>query len=348
MTAMQITSSSAQLADDRRRSPQKANRHLRMLFTSAGRRVELIQCFRAAAADLGIDLMVAACDTKPGLSAACASADMAFQVPRGDTPEYAAAIRAICRAEGITLVIPTIDTELQALAEWKARFHADGIRVAVGGVNLIKMARDKLATAAFLAAAGVPAPRTAEAEAVLADPGAWKWPVFAKPRGGSAGRGAGVLRTPADLRSLDQEPMIVQEWLRGDEYTVNMFFDAVGSLRCAIPHKRLQVRAGEVEKGVTHRLPVLTDIARRLAAALPEPEGALCFQAIVAPDGKASVFEINARFGGGYPLADHAGASFARWIIEEQLGLPVSASDEWTDGVTMLRYDAAVFGHTAP
>src|SRR3546814_2752125 len=90
-------------------------------------------------------------------------------------------------------------------------------------------------------------------------------------------------------------------------------------------------------------MPQLQDLAERIAAALPGPRGALCFQAIVDDNGDASVFEINARFGGGYPLAHRAGAAFGRWLMEERLQLPSSANDDWRNGVTMLRYDAAVF-----
>src|SRR3546814_3383661 len=68
-------------------------------------------------------------------------------------------------------------------------------------------------------------------------------------------------------------------------------------MRTSVPHERIRVRAGEVEKGVTRRLPQLQDLAERIAAALPGPRGALCFQAIVDDNGDASVFEINARFG---------------------------------------------------
>jgi carbamoyl-phosphate synthase large subunit len=61
--------------------------------------------------------------------------------------------------------------------------------------------------------------------------------------------------------------------------------------------------------------------------------------------GSAYVHEINARFGGGYPLADHAGASFARWLLEEATegGRTVSAADDWREGVVMIRYDEAVY-----
>ena len=52
---------------------------------------------------------------------------------------------------------------------------------------------------------------------------------------------------------------------------------------------------------------------------------------------------VNARFGGGYPLAHHAGARFADWLLDEIDGRPCRAHDGWREGVTMLRYDDAVF-----
>jgi carbamoyl-phosphate synthase large subunit len=55
------------------------------------------------------------------------------------------------------------------------------------------------------------------------------------------------------------------------------------------------------------------------------------------------VFEVNARFGGGYPLAHEAGAHFTRWLLEESTGLPLTATSVWEEGVLMLRYDAAFF-----
>ena len=60
--------------------------------------------------------------------------------------------------------------------------------------------------------------------------------------------------------------------------------------------------------------------------------------------GQLAIIELNARFGGGFPLSREAGADFPRWILEDLLGLPSTATaDGWRDGVVMLRYDAAVF-----
>ncbi|MGK6321598.1 ATP-grasp domain-containing protein [Sphingomonas sp. DT-51] len=315
---------------------------LRLLLGSAGRRVALLRCFRESAAALGATLEVHATDLAPEWSAACASADAAHAVPAATTQAYVEATLAICARERIDLLVPTIDTELHALALARDRFAAIGTHVAVADAELVAMARDKLETARFLDRAGVPTPATAAAEAVDAG---WRWPAIAKPRGGSSSRGLARLGSLAELAALPRpEPYIVQHLLGGQEYTVNLFFDAAGTLRCAVPHRRVAVRAGEVEKGVTERHDALLAVARRLGDAVQgRVRGAWCFQAFVDAEGAPSVFEINARFGGGYPLAHRAGAAFARWLLEERLGRATSADDAFDAGVTMLRFDDAVF-----
>ena len=122
---------------------------------------------------------------------------------------------------------------------------------------------------------------------------------------------------------------MVQELLRGDEYTVNLFFDRDGRLRCAIPHRRCEVRGGRGRQRADRRHAELERIAWLLGAALDGARGALCFQAIVDDAGAPLVFEINARFGGGYPLAHRAGARFTQWLLEEVTGRPLSAHNDW-------------------
>jgi carbamoyl-phosphate synthase large subunit len=316
---------------------------LRLLVTSAGRRVELLRCFREAGAALGVDVEILACDLKPELSSACMEADAAFRAPRADDDGYANAILELCRQHSVDLVVPTIDPELLPLSRATERFTEAGTHVSVSSPMLVEIARDKLKTAEFFAEHGVPAPHTWAAEAVNGKT-VLPWPMLAKPRHGSSGRSVRVVHDSQELAThAVGEPFIVQQLLQGREFTVNMFFDRAGKLRCAVPHERLQIRAGEVEKGITRRLPSVLDAARRVADALPAPRGALCFQAMVGPDDSVSVFEINARFGGGYPLAHRAGATFARWLLEERLDIPSTASDGWAEGVLMLRYDAAHF-----
>ncbi|MDC0660388.1 ATP-grasp domain-containing protein [Leisingera sp. SS27] len=316
---------------------------VRVLICSAGRRVELMQRFRAAAGRLGLPLEVLACDLDPDGSAACALAERAFQVPRCDDPGYGAAVLDVVRRTGAQLVVPTIDPDLMPLARAAEEFAALGARLHVSPVPVIGTVRDKLQTAQVLGTAGVPVPRTLDRTGLEAAPEALGWPVFAKPSGGSASRGLQVFEQLQDLPACFPEPMIFQELLAAPEYTVNMFVDSQGALRTVIPHLRQRVRAGEVEKGITERRADLHAIAEGILRALPGLRGVACFQVLSAADGQPRVIEINARFGGGYPLADEAGACFAQWLLEEVSGLPCSAHDNWREGVRMMRYDSAVY-----
>lgn len=314
-----------------------------ILVSSAGRRNQLIDCFRQDAAALGLELRVLAADVNPALSPACQHADGSFAVPRCSAVEFFPMMIELCRNEGVTLLIPTIDTELAVLSQHAAEFAAIGTRVVVSEPDVVALANDKLQTATELLAAGISTPRTVGLTEYLRDPAQLRGPVIAKPLAGSASIGIVRPQRTEELAGLEPARYLVQELWQGREFTVNVFFDRNGSLRCAVPHERLEVRSGEVSKGITRYIPQLVAAAQKLPQALPGAVGPLCFQAVLTPAGEFAVFEINARFGGGYPLAHRAGARFSRWLLEETFECPSTVSDQWKEGVTMLRFDAAVF-----
>lgn len=316
---------------------------VKIFICSAGRRVGLLESFRDAAKRLEIGVEIIACDLKPKDSAACAMADTSVQVPHCDDPGYAAAILEATEQHKVDLVVPTIDPDLLPLAKVADDFARIGALLHVSALSVIEVVRDKQRTSDVLATAGVPVPRTLDQAAIARNPDQIAWPVFAKPIGGSASRGLHVFDRAQDIPDIFPEPMIFQDMLQGPEYTVNMYVDQSGTMRTVIPYLRMQTRAGEVEKGVTFHRKDLHDIAVGIARALPLLRGVACFQVIDDPDLGPRVIEINARFGGGYPLADHAGATFAKWLMEEALGHPCSAHNNWRDGVKMMRFDSAVY-----
>lgn len=316
---------------------------MNLIVTSAGRRNQLIECFREDAGRLGIPLRVLAADQHPECSPACLQADARFVVPQCTDAGYVPRLLEICAENEVGMLVPTIDPELVVLSAHQAEFAAIGTHVIVSQRDVVALCQDKFGTAKRLASAGIPTPKTLSLADYLRDPSALPQPVIAKPNSGSASVGIVRPRQPDELADLNPEEYIVQELRQGREYTVNVFFDRAGRLHCAIPHERVEVRAGEVSKGVTRRMPGLEDAAQKLEAALPGARGPLCFQAIVARSGEIAVFEINGRFGGGFPLAHRAGARMSQWLLEEVNGLPLSAHNAWRPGVRMMRYDAAVF-----
>lgn len=327
-------------------------RPVTVLISSAGRRVELLRGFRRALDSLGLDGRVIASDAS-WYSSAFHDADEAFLVPRLDSGDYIPALLALCEKQQVDLVIPTIDTEMAAWVEGRDRFTAIGTTVALSGTGVVDIAGDKQLTHEWLVANGFPTVRQASPVEVLADPAAWPFPLIAKPRFGSAGIGVGIVRDADELAVAVSRPelgeMVVQTLAGGREHTIDVLADRDGRCVCAVPRRRIEVRSGEVSKGVTVRSPRLEDLAARICAALPGAFGTIAVQVFVDGDpddeeADLAVIEINARYGGGFPLALEAGADFPRWQLEELLGLPSTASAAgWRDGLVMLRYDAAVF-----
>ena len=89
--------------------------------------------------------------------------------------------------------------------------------------------------------------------------------------------------------------------------------------------------------------PRLVSLGRRIAEALPGAWGPLNIQCFMDASGQIRVFEINVRFGGGYPLAHHAGARFTSWLLDELAGRTLPWCEDWQDNLAMLRFDDAVY-----
>ena len=119
-------------------------------------------------------------------------------------------------------------------------------------------------------------------------------------------------------------------------------------LVCGVPRRRIEVRGGEISKGRSVREPLAPYLRERMSR-LPGAYGCLTAQFFVGHDWDSVAepvlgIEVNPRFGGGYPLTDHVGGEYVSWLLEECLtGASRPYTEDWRDGVTMLRYDEAVY-----
>ena len=245
-----------------------------ILILSAGRRVELVQDFQTEAARFSDGIGVFATDLNPHMSSACHVADRAFSVPRIDAAEYIDSIFELAKQNNIGLIVPTIDTELLKLAEARDRFEAEGIHIVISDAKLITLCRDKRLTAGLFAQYGIRSPEIYERDSLV-------FPCFAKPYDGSRAIGAKKINTQADLTAdIAEDPkMMFAQYIDIEnafsEFTVDMYYDRQGRLKCAIPRERLEVRTGEVSKGATRRNALYEELVEKWsywkahAAALP-------------------------------------------------------------------------------
>jgi carbamoyl-phosphate synthase large subunit len=315
-----------------------------MLFTCIGRRVELLNAFRQAADRLDLHLEIHGADASR-LSPAIHLVDRAHILPSVATGQYVHALVKVVRRAKIDLLIPLIDTELPALAAAVDRFAEAGCLALVSSPSVVETCRDKLAAYQALKKAGIDTPTT------------WPWaevikrkrhrfPYYLKPRTGSAALGNYAVHNLDELHTLGRRVRdpIVQEFVTGVEHTLDVYTGLDGRPRCVVPRKRLEVRAGEVSKGLIVKDHAVMDVGRRVAEMLGECRGVTTVQCIVTPDRRIRVIEINPRFGGGVPLAICAGADFPRWILSELVGLrPRINPTGFRDDVAMLRFDDSVF-----
>ena len=313
---------------------------LDVLITAASRRVALVRGFQSALQEHGVHGRVLVTDVNP-LSPAVHFADAAFRVPMAGDVGYVDALRSLCRAEGVGLLVPTIDDELPILAGARGRFEDDGVQVAVSPVETTTVCNDKHATCLHLRRSGVRAATSYLPGDVPSPP---PLPLFVKPRFGRGGVGAFHVCRESELEfflAYVPDP-VVEEYLDGPEYTIDVLCDFDGAALAVVPRERVVIRAGVFDRGRTVADPRLIDLGLACARAI-RFAGAVNIQCRIV-DGTPVVFEINPRFSGGIPLTIAAGAHFPAMLVQLALGRSVApAVGRFRDGLWMTCYEAGIY-----
>lgn len=311
---------------------------MKILFTGVGRRIELLQAFRNAALVLNKDLKIYGADMA-GTAPALAYCDFTRRVVAMKDPGYIQNLLDICVADHIGLLIPTIDTDLLVLSENKEKFEEIGTRVIISSPEMIRICRDKNNTSQFFVDCGLQAPMPVND---------WKeyksgFPAFIKPKDGSSSINAFKVTNEEELEIYagQVEDYIVQPFVSGHEYTIDIFCNWNGEPISIVPRERLQVRAGEVLKTQIFMDETMIEEMRMLCKAF-KPYGPITVQLIRDAEGIDWYIEINPRFGGGAPLSMKAGARSAETILKLMDGEEVSYCKDIADGAIYSRFDQSV------
>ncbi len=315
-------------------------RRFNILLTAGSRRVALVHAFRSALKSVGAIGSVIVTDVNP-LSPAVHVADRSYRVPMADDPDYINELLAICEAEHVRLAIPTIDDELPIFAGARDAFRAAGVMAICSPAETATLCNDKYATCVRLAEAGVPAARS-YLPAQLTDD--MPLPLFIKPRVGRGAVGAFPVRTPAELDFFLHyvEAPIVQEYLSGPEYTIDVLCDMDGTPLSIVPRERVVIRAGVIDRGRTVNDRKLIALAQAACAAM-RFVGPINIQCRMR-NGEPAIFEINPRFSGGIPLTIQAGADFPAMLVKMAMGRKVEPSiGQFRNDLWMTSFESSFF-----
>ncbi len=317
---------------------------MHVLITSAGRRTSLVKAFKEVSNPGGCKVFAGDMD---GLAPSLYLADESVKLPPVLSSEYVPFLLDYVTEQGIKLVVPTIDTELMVFAENAERFASRGCKLLISEPELISACRDKWNTFTFFDRLGVRTPKSWLPEE-LDDATIAGLPdnLFVKPRDGSASINTYGTNREGLKGIMARVPnAIVQERIDGREITIDAFLDFDGKPIHYVPRVRIKTVGGESVQGVTISesglgvwLEGLLEIIGRMGGV-----GPMCMQAFLTDEGFV-LFEINPRFGGGYPLGRAAGGAYPEWLVNLLRGEKVQPRlGDYKVGLSMTRYYCEVF-----
>ncbi|MGL4656092.1 MAG: ATP-grasp domain-containing protein [Sarcina sp.] len=314
---------------------------INILILSAGRRVELTKIFKAAVNEFGVSNKVITADLLETAPANYFS-DKYYLVSRVTSNTYIDEIIDICKKEKIKLIVPTIDTELLILAKNKQKIENETeAKVLISDEEYIKICRNKITTSEFFEKNNIGTPR--EVTKLILAKKDYDFPLFIKPLDGSSSINTFKVKNQKELEFFLEyiENPIVQDFMEGTEYTVDILLDFESNPITIVPRERIATRAGEISKGKIVKDREVIEAVRDLLKVF-KGIGHITAQCMKTSDG-IKFIEINPRFGGGAPMSIKAGANSAINIIKLLLGEKLEYNENYEEELLAIRFDDSIF-----
>jgi len=305
----------------------------RVLITGAGGPAA-IAVMRSLRADPSVQIIAADMDSWAAGLYLVPPADRTL-IPAGAAAGFAQCLLSRCQEMGVSALIPTVDAEFRPLSAARAAFAAAGIALMLAPDDALNLTLDKLALARCCAGA-VRVPRTESFDRTF-DPCDWTFPVVVKPRTGSGSRDISIVASRTDLADLSRsDDLLVQEFLPGDEYSIDVFADSIGHVVAAVPRLRAKVDSGISVAGRTVRDPEL----ERFGAAVAEVTGVAYIANVqVRRDqaGQPALLEVNPRAPGSLALTIASGVDMPRLAMDVLRGHWVPEHADFRE-IAMVRF----------
>lgn len=260
-----------------------------------------------------------------------------FILPAGESEIFIPFLLQLCQIHKIDLLIPTRDVELLPVSNNADVFEAIDCKVLVSPVDALKICRDKYLLMESCRK-NVQLGEYDLFENFLANPhfnNSW----IVKPRNGSGSRDIFKITNNKELQNLAHlagKNFMVQEFLEGKEYSIDMMIDKDGKVCAAVARERMRIDSGVA---VTSRITKKKDIIEYAIAVAESFNLRFAVNVQVIDTGKGPLLlEINPRFSGGLSLIIAAGADIPLMCVENILyNSPVSIVSNYKE-IAMVRY----------
>ncbi|GAG96148.1 unnamed protein product, partial [marine sediment metagenome] len=254
--------------------------------------------------ELKIRFIAGDCDP---LSAGLYVADSGYVVPRVNDPKFIPTVLDICRKEEVDVALPIYSADFPVFADHIKDFEHEGIRTYALTKEAWEICDSKFNVTKHLESIGISCPRTWTMERALMKRSSLPYPLFLKLNSSSGTKNVKILKTSHDLEYHASPEFIVQDFINGEEFTIDVLSDLKGRMMAASPRKRLKIYGGLSVCGVTIEDDEIVRLTKRIVESLklPGPSNVQCKR---DDEGILRFYDINPRFAsGGLPLAVAAG-----------------------------------------
>lgn len=313
---------------------------MNILILSCGTRYKLVEYFKNR--NNGFNKVVVTDCNK--YAPALYISDKYYIVSRMDTKGYIDEIIDICRNENINVILPLQENELLLISKNRKKFEAIGVLVAISEYSALSLCKDKYGLYKYLSDEGIHMVKTQLLKDVL-DNNLDIKEVFVKPRYGAGSVGTMMVKSKKLLEALyenSEDELIIQPFIQGKEYGVDVYIDFISSdMKAVFCKEKLRMRAGETEKSKSVKIQQIEDLVKK-AVKLLDLKGAIDID-VMEDNGEFYILEINPRFGGGYPHAYECGVNFPKMMAVN--GARQTNDDnefDYCEGVVALKYSDVI------
>ncbi|TKI91899.1 ATP-grasp domain-containing protein, partial [Bacillus cereus] len=204
---------------------------MNILFLNPTRRVELINMFKIYLKELGSSINVACYEA---FDPTMHIADVGIHLQKNWRIKD---LIAICQTYEISLIIPWLENDMINLLDNSNVLKDHNIKLAMNTSRHMHIAFSKKKTIDFLKELDVNVMPYMNRQKIN------KFPLVVKPDLGSGGIGVNVVNNEIELNNYleNDSTLIIQEYLNGVEYTVDLFCNK-GKVLGSVPRKRVKFR----------------------------------------------------------------------------------------------------------
>ena len=265
------------------------------------------------------------------LSAGFYLSDFKEVIPEVENKNYVNVLFSIIEKYNIDILMPSSGYDIFPFSENKEQLKKIGANPVISDRDVLEICRDKIRTYNHLNKI-FNLPFTTEKKDKINE-----FPVIAKPRYGKGSRNVIKINDSKELDYISSKysDMIYQNYLPGEEYTIDVLSDMDYNPLIAVPRIRLQTKGGISTKGKIVLDKQLIEESFKIVEYL-KIIGPCCIQVKKDQENMFKLVEINPRLGGGTMFTTLAGANFPQMIIDiiEDKKISIPKVSE----ITILRY----------